>query len=133
MKRLDRRQFVATAAAFGMAVAHGDVRAQPPVQPWRERRDLFPQGVASGDPHPDSVLLWTRASAGAARAARALTVEVAEDPAFERVVASGAARAPRGRPTGPAACSSAGSSPRATYWYRFIDERRATAAASAAR
>ena len=52
MNRLDRRQFVATAAAFGMAVAHGGVRAQSPARPWHERRDLYPQGVASGDPTP---------------------------------------------------------------------------------
>lgn len=27
---------------------------------WRERRDLYPQGVASGDPRPESVILWIR-------------------------------------------------------------------------
>lgn len=38
------------------------------------------------DPGPDSVLLWTRASAGGSAASVALTVEVAEDADFERVV-----------------------------------------------
>ena len=27
---------------------------------WHERRDLYPHGVASGDPDAHSVLLWTR-------------------------------------------------------------------------
>jgi len=44
-----------------------------------ERRDLFAEGVASGDAAPDSVHLWTRAS-NAGKAAVPLTVELAEDP-----------------------------------------------------
>src|SRR6185295_16214740 len=31
---------------------------------WHERRDLFPEGVASAEPTFDSVLLWTRYPAG---------------------------------------------------------------------
>ncbi|MCM2269318.1 MAG: PhoD-like phosphatase N-terminal domain-containing protein, partial [Thermoanaerobaculia bacterium] len=53
---------------------------------WHERRDLYPQGVASGDPDPHSVILWTRRPfADGTR--ELLTVEVAEDEAFRRVVA----------------------------------------------
>ena len=59
---------------------------------WVERRDLFAEGVASGDPAPDSVLLWTRASAGGSAAAVSLTVEVAEDPGFEQVGGVGMAQ-----------------------------------------
>ena len=52
-------------------------------------RYTFPHGVASGDPRPDSVMLWTRAAAEHAGAARiALKLEVATDTAFkQRVVA----------------------------------------------
>jgi alkaline phosphatase D len=89
---------------------------------WVERRDLFAEGVASGDPGSDSVLLWTRASAGGSEPAVPLTVEVAEDPAFEHVVV-----------TAPTAALLAadhtcrvlvgGLRPARTYWYRFLDER----------
>lgn len=88
---------------------------------WIERRELFAEGIASGDPGPDSVLLWTRASAGGSKEAVALTVEVAEDPDFEHVVA-----------TAPTVALLAadhtcrvlvgGLRPAHAYWYRFMDE-----------
>src|SRR5262249_58060703 len=84
-----------------------------------ERRELFAEGVASGDPAPDSVLLWTRASARQG-AAVPLAVEVAEDAAFTRVIATAHAR-------GLAAADYtsrvlvAGLRPATTYWYRFSD------------
>ena len=53
---------------------------------WRERRDLYPEGVASGDPDPHSVILWTRRPFDDGQR-QLLTVEVAEDEAFRRVVA----------------------------------------------
>ena len=88
---------------------------------WVERRDLFAEGVASGDPAPDSVLLWTRASAGGSAASVPLTVEVAEDRDFERVVATA--------PTVALLAADhtcrvlvSGLQPARTYWYRFTDE-----------
>jgi alkaline phosphatase D len=87
---------------------------------WREQRERFAEGVASGDPHPDSVLLWTRYSAGSGRASR-LTLEVAEDEGFTRVVATA-------RATALAASDwtcrvlVAGLRPGRVYWYRFHDE-----------
>src|SRR5689334_6771975 len=59
---LTRRQFAQAAGAAGAVLAFGIGKAAAP--PWRERRDLYPQGVASGDPAPDSVLLWTRRQPG---------------------------------------------------------------------
>ena len=56
---LSRRDFIQTAAAMGAALAwSGKARASR--TKWHERRDLYPQGVASGDPDPHSVILWTR-------------------------------------------------------------------------
>src|SRR5215218_6406806 len=86
MRGLTRRKFIAAAAAMGATWACAGPRSMRSRSPWVERRDLFTEGVASGDPGPDSVLLWTRASAGGSRETVALTVEVAEDPDFERVV-----------------------------------------------
>jgi phosphodiesterase/alkaline phosphatase D-like protein len=51
-----------------------------------ERLDLFPQGVASADPHPDSVLRWTRRPPVGESRATHLAVEVAEDATFAHVV-----------------------------------------------
>src|SRR5262245_63317213 len=82
---LTRREFVQLAAAMGASLAWGG-SARASTTGWHERRDLYPEGVASGDPDPSSVILWTRRpfeSGGR----RVLTVEVAEDVAFRRVVA----------------------------------------------
>lgn len=113
-----RRAFLQAAAAMGASLAWaGPARASG--TKWRERRDLYPEGVASGDPAPDSVLLWTRRPFDKGERAL-LTVEVAEDEAFRKVVARA-----------PAAVSAAadwtcrvlagGLKPARTYWYRFTD------------
>jgi alkaline phosphatase D len=86
----------------------------------RERRDLYPEGVASGDPEPGSVILWTRRPyADGDR--RFLTVEVAADPGFERVVAT--RRAPiLAEADWTCRILAAGLQPRTVYWYRFVDD-----------
>jgi alkaline phosphatase D len=63
LKRVTRREFVAAAAAMGATLAWGDTRGSRSAKRWVERRDLFAEGVASGDPDATGVLLWTRASA----------------------------------------------------------------------
>src|SRR6188472_263890 len=116
--KISRRSFLKAAAAMGASLAwvgpaHGSrVR-------WHERRDLYPQGVASGDPDPHSVILWTR-HPFAQGTRQLLTVEVAEDEAFRRVVAQAEA------PVSAAADWTTrvlvgGLKPARTYWYRFTD------------
>src|SRR5436189_479377 len=86
---LNRRQFVQLAAAMGASLAWGG-SARASTSGWHERRELYPEGVASGDPDPGSVILWTRRpfeSGGR----QVLTVEIAEDDAFRRVVATASA------------------------------------------
>ena len=87
--------------------------------PWRERRDLYPQGVASGDPDPHSVILWTRRPFTDGTR-QLLTVEVADDETFRRVIAHAQT------PVSSAADWTArvligGLKPARTYWYRFTD------------
>jgi phosphodiesterase/alkaline phosphatase D-like protein len=41
--------------------------------------DYFPQSVASGDPRPDSVVLWTRVDSPTDEEPKALLLEVATD------------------------------------------------------
>ncbi len=121
MPKLERRQFLKLAAAMGATLAWGCASVKPSSSGWRERRELFPQGVASGDPDDDSVLLWTRRPYVDGRERAMLLVEVAEDPAFTRVVATTAA------PVLAAAdwtCRVLVGElqPAREYWYRFVDE-----------
>jgi alkaline phosphatase D len=117
---MTRRELLRGAAAMGATFAWGGALAVPSRRRWVERRDLFAEGVASGDPASDSVLLWTRASSGG-QAAVPLTVELAEDAAFTRVIATARTRA---LAVADHACRVlvGGLRPATWYWYRFADE-----------
>ncbi|TQS42144.1 alkaline phosphatase D family protein [Cryptosporangium phraense] len=84
---LSRRTFLRSTAAVLLIPSRGSVPA-----------DVFTLGVASGDPLPDGVLLWTRLAprpleAGGGMGASPVEVrwEVADDERFRRVVRSGTA------------------------------------------
>ena len=117
---LTRRRFVEAATAAGAVLALGTGSAASPA--WRERRDLYPQGVASGDPEPDSVLLWTRRQPAddETRTSYLLTVEVARDPAFRRILVRGAAEV-TAETDWTCRFMAAGLKPATAYWYRFTD------------
>ncbi|TPG40587.1 phosphodiesterase [Sphingomonas koreensis] len=118
---LSRRDFVAAAIALGAtpALAHPAGRSS---SGWREDRAAYPQGVASGDPSPDGMILWTRRehTKGLVRSRR-LTVEVSEDAEFNRVVV---ARTTVARAEADWTCRVLvrGLLPSRDYWYRFTDE-----------
>jgi alkaline phosphatase D len=116
--KISRRSFLKAAAAIGASLAWvGSARASRVA--WQERRDFYPQGVASGDPDPHSVILWTRRPF-AEGTRQLLTVEVAEDEAFTRVIAH--AEAPVSRAADwTARVLIGGLEPARTYWYRFTD------------
>ena len=118
MSGVTRRRFVAGVGAWGATIAWSAPAPRSSRTRFTERRDLFAQGVASGDPHPDSVLLWTRASAGGAAPVVPLRVEVAEDEAFEKVVAESRLRA-LAEADHTCRVLVAGLRPATTYWYRF--------------
>ncbi len=115
---LTRRDLLHAAASIGASLALGGTACRSRTS-WHERRDLYPEGVASGDPDPHSVILWTRRPFD--RGDRhVLTVEVAEDEGFRRVIAHAPA---------PVSASSdwttrvlvADLQPARVYWYRFTD------------
>ena len=116
--RTSRRDFIQLAAAMGASLAWTGPASASRTK-WQERRELYPEGVASGDPDPTSVILWTRRPFAEGER-HILTVEVAQDEAFRRVVAQA-----------PAPVSAAsdwtsrvlvgGLKPARTYWYRFTD------------
>lgn len=115
---LNRRDFVATAAALGASLAWSSA-AQASRSKWKPSSDHYPQGVASGDPDEHSVILWTRRPFDNGDR-HILTVEVAEDERFKRVVA---------RTATPVLANAdwttrvlvAGLKPAHVYWFRFID------------
>ena len=95
--------------------------ATPSQTPWREQRELFPEGVASGDPESNSVLLWTRYPQTDPNSQAYLRVEIAEDEVFKRVISTADV------PVSAAADWTCrvlvgGLKPAHIYWYRFTDK-----------
>lgn len=122
MTTIDRRGLLvggaAGLAAVGAAALGGWDQAYAARAP-------FVHGVASGDPLPDGVVLWTRvtphenARPGSGRGpAVAVRWEVATDRAFRKVVARGRHRA-SSRHDHTVHVDLRGLRPSTTYWYRF--------------
>src|SRR5206468_4073655 len=109
------------AAVFtlGALPAFGD-QAEP-----RFRSNPFKLGVASGDPFPDGVVLWTRLDgkvhdeAGVPESSVPVRWEVAEDDRFRRIVRKGSQTALRDLGYSVHA-EVDGLRPARHYWYRFI-------------
>ncbi len=118
---MKRRSFLKTALAFGATSAWSRAAAKPSRVAWRERRGLYPEGVASGDPDEHSVLLWTRRSYPDDHNGENLTVEIAEDPLFQRVVAQAHARVSQ-QSDWTCRVLVGGLKPARVYWYRFTDQ-----------
>ena len=120
MSNLTRRSFINLAAAIGAAAAWGNAFGSKSRIAWQERRDLFPEGVASGDPDSTSVLLWTRRPASGDVKPLKLTVEVAEDATFTRVVAAASTEVFEASDWTCRVLVGGLKSSR-EYWYRFTD------------
>jgi alkaline phosphatase D len=115
---ITRRSFIELALSFGAAVAWADPFAVPSPSLWHERRDLYPEGVASGDPDDHSVLLWTRCPPTGVDPVHDLNVEVAEDELFRRVIAT--VKAPISKESDwTCRVLVGGLKPASIYWYRF--------------
>ncbi|NVB78107.1 MAG: hypothetical protein HOV81_06905 [Kofleriaceae bacterium] len=76
----------------------------------------FPQGIASGDPTPDGVLLWTRVES---TTNERVDYEVATDRDFAAIVARGTVEV-TGETDHTVRVEVGGLSPATTYWYRFV-------------
>lgn len=116
MKSLDRRALLQLAAIGTAALVTGPLHAAS-----KSEAALFgtgfTHGVASGEPGPDRILLWTR-FVGSADQER-LGYELSESAAFTRIVARGALLA---RPDSDwcAKTVATGLEPARWYYYRFI-------------
>ncbi len=119
--RVSRRQFISASFFLGYAITtkQGWANKLPTVS--IERRDLYPQGVASGDPTAHSVILWTRRPPVRDSIAKKLVVEISTTPQFDKILAGG---------TTPIHADADWTcrfladdlEPNRVYWYRFIDE-----------
>lgn len=92
MPRVDRRRFLRFAGASLLtpyALARGDASAQPSLDPALQAEAVFGLSVASGDPTPSGVVLWTRVNPEVWSARRVLTFEVALDEQFQQVALRG--------------------------------------------
>ncbi|MDQ3155116.1 MAG: alkaline phosphatase D family protein [Actinomycetota bacterium] len=121
---LDRRQFIAT----GSVVAAGVVAATIPLAAspaTAADSPYFTHGVASGDPLPTAVVLWTRVSpttdskpgSGHGPSA-AVTWQVATDAAFDNLVKNGSFTTTAARDH-TVKFDVTGLNPATQYWYRF--------------
>jgi alkaline phosphatase D len=120
MTTINRRSFLEMAAALGATAAWGVPTSRAAQVGWQERRDLYPEGVASGDPDSSSVLLWTRRPPASGTQTDKLSVEVAEDESFAKVVAQ--AEAPISEASDwTCRVMVGGLKPSRIYWYRFSD------------
>src|SRR5215831_13252455 len=115
-----RREFLELAALFGASAAWSRAFGQPSHVDWHERRDFYPEGVASGDPDSTSVLLWTRREPIGGNIARTLTVEVSSNVSFTKIVASQAVDI-AAESDWTCRVLVGGLQPSREYWYRFTD------------
>ena len=89
---VSRRDFVQRVARF-TALAAMYPRGTFGATPWRSQANPFVLGVASGDPLPDGVVLWTRVIAPAGSGPLPVEWEIAHDDRFARIAARGSTMA----------------------------------------
>ncbi len=125
---IERRTFLTGSAGAAAALGTGGALARPAAAAATSA-GAFRHGIASGDPLPDAVVLWTRvtptaeALPGSGAGPRvAVSWQVATDPDFRRVVAQGSTL------TGPerdhtVKVDATGLAPATDYHYRFTLDR----------
>ncbi len=117
---LDRRDLLRRVPALAAA----GVMLQRPMtgpQPQLDPATVFLHGVASGDPAPDRVVLWTRVTVADPGRSVAVRWVVASDPGLADVVASGTTSAVAERDW-TVHVDVGGLRPATTWWYRFEAE-----------
>jgi alkaline phosphatase D len=91
---MQRREFLKRAGCFAVSAgvlpwlgcSSDDASAKP--QTTTNAGYTFPQGVASGDPQPDSIMLWTRVTADDPKTTIALLLEISKTDDFATLVVS---------------------------------------------
>jgi alkaline phosphatase D len=118
-RTLTRRDFIRVGRDLAACIGLASLPASRSVS-GRMHSHPFTSGVASGDPLPNGVVLWTRLDPATVDRVRAASVrwEIAEDDQFRRIAKRGVAPAP------PELGHSVhveveGLKPAREYWYRF--------------
>jgi alkaline phosphatase D len=121
---ISRRQFlkVIVVTAGTLEACSSDIEYPPPVTPEDTSR-FFPQSIASGDPRPESIVLWTRVDDDDVSADRRLTLEVGLDPIFTVMIASKADIPAAALHDHNVKVKVTGLHPSTYYYYRFTYEK----------
>ena len=83
---MTRREALRTPAALGVSLAWPWRIPRDSRTAWHQRTEYYPQGVASGDPQTDGMILWTRRPPIADSVASRLVVEISDDAHFARII-----------------------------------------------
>jgi alkaline phosphatase D len=118
---ISRRKFLQSSVLLGFAIATKDDWANKLASMATERRDLYPQGVASGDPTANTVILWTRRPPVNGSTAKKLIVEISKAPTFKKILAGGSTQI-SAEADWTCRFLATGLEPNREYWYRFVDE-----------
>ncbi len=112
-----RRDLLLGALALTVPLGGCVTEAGPAVAETPAPKGPFQHGVASGDPLPDAVVLWTRVKGEAAGPVEGKW-EISEDPAFSKQVTGGAFSTSQERDF-TVKVDARGLAPGRTYYYRF--------------
>jgi len=135
---MDRRTFLKYSLATGVVIWAGEeipkflgmndseARSLFAIQPASAATAVFPQSVASGDPQPHGITLWTRVVPSQPQQIR-VGFEVAKDPEFKLNALRGVAQTDESRDyTLKVQLDSKELKPYTTYYYRFIHKGTAS-------
>ncbi len=126
---LNRRDFLKYSLATGVVVWAGSSVAGPGMSEAEARSlftvrrinpAVFPQSVASGDPQPDGIVLWTRLAS--LRSGKRVAYEIAQDTTFRNPILRGTAQtsADKDNTLKVQLNNRSELKPFTTYYYRFI-------------
>ncbi|HEX8700552.1 MAG TPA: alkaline phosphatase D family protein [Myxococcaceae bacterium] len=124
-QKLHRRTILQSVVAVAATTAFGCSDEETTEQQAAASRKFFPQSVASGDPRPDSVVVWTRAvdsEHGHGAGDTALTLEVSKEEGFGNLVLQQAGLTALLANDNAIKVKVTNLEPRTTYYYRFIFE-----------
>jgi len=123
--KLTRRSVLKSIVVVGAAGALDACESGTGVVEGADAAPYFPQSVASGDPTPASVILWTRVADAVWAGEKTVRLEVAKDSAFTQVVVDKSGLPARAEHDGAIKVKVIGLSSRTTYYYRFSYRSRA--------
>ncbi|WP_224241932.1 alkaline phosphatase D family protein [Hyalangium gracile] len=122
-QRMHRRTILQSIVAVAATTAFGCSDEETSIDAQAEKsRPYFPQSVASGDPRPDSVVLWTRAVDQEHEGDVTLSLEVSTEESFGQLVLQQQGLTAKAVHDNAIKVKVTNLQPRTTYYYRFVYE-----------